>query len=80
MTIAEKKAKEASMVKAKVHEQEQSKIAEVVSETKNENVSSNLTAAQKEVRKFEGMFGSVRVVMRENKPWFVAKDVAACIV
>ena len=77
--LAEKKAKESSMVKAKVHEQEQSKIAEVVSETKNENVSSNLQAAQKEVRKFDGMLGSVRVVMRENKPWFVAKDVAACI-
>lgn len=77
--LAEKKAKESSMVKAKVHEQEQSKIAEVVSETKNENVSSNLTAAQKEVRKFDGMLGSVRIVMRENKPWFVAKDVAACI-
>jgi anti-repressor protein len=25
------------------------------------------------------MLGSVRVVMRENKPWFVAKDIAACI-
>lgn len=77
--LAEKKAKEANPMKAQAHEQEQSKIAEVVSETKNESVSSNLTAAQKEVRKFEGMFGSVRVVMRENKPWFVAKDVAACI-
>lgn len=77
--LAEKKAKEASVVKAQVHEQEQSKIAEVVSETKNESVSSNLPAAQKEVRKFDGMLGSVRVVMRENKPWFVAKDVAACI-
>ena len=76
--LEEKKAKEANPMKAQVNEQEQSKIAEVV-ETKNENVSSNLTAAQKEVRKFEGMFGSVRVVMRENKPWFVAKDVAACI-
>lgn len=43
------------------------------------NVSSNLPAAQKEVRKFDGMLGSVRVVMRENKPWFVAKEVAACI-
>ena len=43
------------------------------------DVSSNLPAAQKEVRKFDGMLGSVRVVMRENKPWFVAKDVAACI-
>ena len=77
--LEEKKAKEANPMKAQVNEQEQSKIAEVVSETKNESVSSNLTAAQKEVRKFEGMFGSVRVVMRENKPWFVAKDVAACI-
>lgn len=76
--LAEKKAKEANPMKAQVHEQEQSKIAEVV-ETKNENVSSNLTAAQKEVRKFDGVLGSVRVVMRENKPWFVAKDVAACI-
>ena len=77
--LAEKKAKEANLMKAQVHEQEQSKIAEVVSETKNENVLSNLPAAQKEVRKFDGMLGSVRVVMRENKPWFVAKDVAACI-
>ena len=76
--LAEKKAKEANPMKAQVNEQEQSKIAEVV-ETKNESVSSNLTAAQKEVRKFEGMFGSIRVVMRENKPWFVAKDVAVCI-
>lgn len=76
--LAEKKAKEANPMKAQVNEQEQSKIAEVV-ETKNENVSSNLTSAQKEVRKFDGMLGSVRVVMRENKPWFVAKDVAACI-
>ena len=75
--LAEKKAKEASVMK--VNTQEQSKIAEVVSETKNESVSSNLSAAQKEVRKFDGMLGSVRVVMRENKPWFVAKDVAACI-
>ena len=77
--LEEKKAKEANPMKAQVNEQEQSNLAEVVSETKNESVSSNLTAAQKEVRKFEGMFGSVRVVMRENKPWFVAKDVAACI-
>ena len=77
--LAEKKAKEANPMKAQAHEQEQSNLAEVVSETKNESVSSNLTAAQKEVRKFEGMFGSVRVVMRENKPWFVAKDVAGCI-
>ena len=77
--LEEKKAKEANTMKAQVNEQEQSNLAEVVSETKNESVSSNLTAAQKEVRKFEGMFGSVRVVMRENKPWFVAKDVAACI-
>ena len=76
--LAEKKSKEANPMKAQAHEQEQSKIAEVV-ETKNENVSSNLTAAQKEVHKFDGMLGSVRVVMRENKPWFVAKDVAACI-
>ena len=76
--LAEKKAKEANPMKAQVNEQEQSKIAEVV-ETKKENVSSNLPAAQKEVRKFDGMLGSVRVVMRENKPWFVAKDVAACI-
>ena len=76
--LAEKKAKEANPMKAQAHEQEQSNLAEVV-ETKNESVSSNLTAAQKEVRKFEGMFGSIRVVMRENKPWFVAKDVAACI-
>lgn len=76
--LEEKKAKEANLMKAQVHEQEQSKIAEVV-ETKNENVSSNLTAAQKDVQKFDGMLGSVRVVMRENKPWFVAKDVAACI-
>lgn len=75
--LAEKKAKEASVMK--VNTQEQSTIAEVVSETKNESVSSNLPAAQKEVRKFDGMLGSVRVVMRENKPWFVAKDVAACI-
>ena len=74
--LAEKKAKEASVMK--VNTQEQSKIAEVV-ETKKENVSSNLPAAQKEVRKFDGMLGSVRIVMRENKPWFVAKDVAACI-
>lgn len=77
--LAEKKTKEASMMKAQVNEQEQSKIAEVVSEMKNESVSSNLPAAQKEVRKFDGMLGSVRIVMRENKPWFVAKDVAACI-
>ena len=77
--LEEKKAKEANTMKAQVNEQEQSNLAEVVSETKNESVSSNLTASQKEVRKFEGMFGSVRVVMRENKPWFVAKDVAACI-
>ena len=77
--LAEKKAKEANPMKAQVNEQEQSKIAEVVSETKKENVSSNLPAAQKEVRKFDGMLGSVRIVMRENKPWFVAKDVAACI-
>ena len=77
--LEEKKAKEANPMKAQVNEQEQSNLAEVVSETKNESVSSNLTAAQKEVRKFEGMFGSVRVVMRENKPWFVAKDVAVCI-
>ena len=76
--LAEKKAKEANPMKAQVNEQEQSKIAEVV-ETKKENVSSNLPAAQKEVRKFDGMLGSVRIVMRENKPWFVAKDVAACI-
>ena len=76
--LAEKKAKEANPMKAQVNEQEQSKIAEVV-ETKNESVSSNLPSAQKEVRKFDGMLGSVRVVMRENKPWFVAKDVAACI-
>lgn len=74
--LAEKKTKEASVMK--VNTQEQSKIAEVV-ETKKENVSSNLPAAQKEVRKFDGMLGSVRIVMRENKPWFVAKDVAACI-
>ena len=77
--LAEKKSKEANPMKAQAHEQEQSKIAEVVSETKNESVSSNLPAAQKEVHKFDGMLGSVRVVMRENKPWFVAKDVAACI-
>jgi prophage antirepressor-like protein len=77
--LAEKKAKEVSTMKAQVNDQEQSKIAEVVSDTKNESVSSNLPAAQKEVRKFDGMLGSVRVVMRENKPWFVAKDVAACI-
>lgn len=77
--LAEKKAKEANLMKAQVHEQGQGKISEVVSETKNESVSSNLPAAQKEVRKFDGMLGSVRVVMRENKPWFVAKDVAACI-
>ena len=76
--LAEKKAKEESLMKAQVNEQEQSKIAEVV-ETKNENVSSNLPAAQKEVRKFDGLLGSVRVVMRGNKPWFVAKDVASCI-
>lgn len=76
--LAEKKAKEANPMKAQVNEQEQSKIAEVV-DTKKENVSSNLPAAQKEVRKFDGMLGSVRIVMRENKPWFVAKDVAACI-
>lgn len=76
--LAEKKAKEANPMKAHAHEQEQGKISEVV-ETKNENVSSNLTSAQKEVRKFDGMLGSIRVVMRENKPWFVAKDVAACI-
>ena len=68
--LAEKKAKEANLIKAQVHEQGQGKISDVV-ETKNENVSSNLTAAQKEVRKFDGMLGSVRVVMRENKPWFV---------
>lgn len=24
-------------------------------------------------------FGTVRIVMRNNDPWFVAKDVAACI-
>ena len=24
-------------------------------------------------------FGTVRVVMRNNDPWFVAKDIAACI-
>lgn len=77
--LAEKKAKEANPMKAQVNEQEQSKIAEVVSYTKNESVSSNLPAAKKDVQKFEGMLGSVRVVMRENKPWFVAKDVAACI-
>lgn len=77
--LSEKKAKEANLMKAQVHEQGQGKISEVVSETKNESVSSNLPAAQKEVRKFDGMLGSVRVVMRENKPWFVAKDVAACI-
>lgn len=77
--LEEKKAKEANLMKAQVHEQGQGKIAEVVSDTKNENVSSNLPAAQKEVRKFDGVLGSVRVVMRENKPWFVAKDVAACI-
>lgn len=77
--LAEKKAKEANPMRAHAHEQEQSKISEVVSYTKNESVSSNLPAAQKEVRKFDGMLGSVRVVMRENKPWFVAKDVAACI-
>ena len=76
--LEEKKAKEANPMKAQVNEQEQIKISEVV-ETKNESVSSNLPAAQKEVRKFDGMLGSVRVVMRENKPWFVAKDVAACI-
>ena len=45
--LAEKKTKEASMMKAQVNEQEQSKIAEVVSETKSENVSSNLPASQK---------------------------------
>lgn len=77
--LAEKKAKEANPMKAHAHEQEQGKISEVVSYTKNESVSSNLPASQKEVRKFDGMLGSVRVVMRENKPWFVAKDVAACI-
>lgn len=77
--LEEKKAKEANPMKAQVNEQEQSKIAEVVSYTKNESVSSNLPAAKKDVQKFEGMLGSVRVVMRENKPWFVAKDVAACI-
>lgn len=77
--LEEKKTKEANLMKAQGHEQEQSKIAEVVSETKNESVSSNLPTAQKEVRKFDGMLGSVRIVMRENKPWFVAKDVAACI-
>ena len=77
--LEEKKAKEANTMKAQVNEQEQSNLAEVVSETKNESVSSNLTAAQKEFRKFDGMLGSVRVVMRENKPWFVAKDVAGCI-
>ena len=77
--LAEKKTKEANPMKAQAHEQEQSKIAEVVSYTKNESVSSNLPASQKEVRKFDGMLGSVRVVMRENKPWFVAKDVATCI-
>lgn len=70
--LAEKKAKE-------VNEQEQSKIADVVSETKNERVSSNLSIVKKDVQKFDGMLGSIRVVMRENKPWFVAKDVAACI-
>lgn len=75
--LAEKKAKEASVMK--VNTQEQSKIAEVVSETKNESVSSNLPTVKKDVQKFDGMLGSVRVVMRENKPWFVAKDVAACI-
>ena len=77
--LAEKKAKEANPMKAQVNEQEQSKIAEVVSETKNESVSSNLPTVKKDVQKFDGMLGSVRVVMRENKPWFVAKDVAACI-
>ena len=76
--LAEKKAKEANPMKSQAHEQEQSKIAEVV-ETKNENVSSNLPTVKKDVQKFDGMLGSVRVVMRENKPWFVAKDVAACI-
>ena len=75
--LEEKKAKEASVMK--VNTQEQSKIAEVVSETKNESVSSNLPTVKKDVQKFDGMLGSVRVVMRENKPWFVAKDVAACI-
>lgn len=75
--LSEKKSKEANPMKVK--EQVQSKIAEVVSETKNENVSSTLPAVQKEVQKFDGMLGSVRIVMRENKPWFVAKDVAACI-
>lgn len=77
--LAEKKTKEASMMKAQVNEQEQSKIAEVVSETKNESVSSNRPTVKKDVQKFDGMLGSIRVVMRENKPWFVAKDVAACI-
>ena len=75
--LAEKKAKEASVMK--VSTQEQSKIAEVVVETRNENVSSTLPSVKKDVQKFDGMLGSVRVVMRENKPWFVAKDVAACI-
>ena len=77
--LAEKKAKEANPMKAQAHEQEQIKIAEVVSYTKNESVSSNLPTVKKDVQKFDGMLGSVRVVMRENKPWFVAKDVAACI-
>lgn len=43
------------------------------------NVSSNLPTVKKDVQKFDGMLGSVRVVMRENKPWFIAKDVTACI-
>ena len=43
------------------------------------NVSSNLSTVKKDVQKFDGMLGSVRVVMRENKPWFVAKDIAECI-
>lgn len=77
--LAEKKTKEANPMKAQVNEPEQSKIADVVSETKNESVSSNLPTVKKDVQKFDGMLGSVRVVMRENKPWFVAKDVAACI-
>lgn len=24
-------------------------------------------------------FGNIRIVMRDDQPWFVAKDVAACI-
>ena len=39
------------------------------------SVSSNLPV-QKEVRKFDGMLCRVRIIMRETKPWFVAKDVA----